>query len=654
MKKTGPPSPLSAAEYEAIERAMMETTRGRWFLTEFAERNRRQDTNILLSAIAKLETSVKQPQTFENIDRIQSDLVEMSQAIRKARSEISSLTLPEDDNSQLLMATEELDAIVTATEKATHSILQAAEDIQETVWTLREDGLPEAPCARIDQQITDIYTACSFQDITGQRTHKVVNVLRYLEARIEAMISVWGLTSEIDKEPVTEQVNTRNSDRHLLNGPPSIHEKGLGQGDVDSVLSDVEYTIEPQNPLELNVDTSPKLLISETAEKIENAAIKVEALSEETVSLAKSISIIEPADMTYSRAAEIETGLSLVSASTETYVDTTPQSSQITLPTTDFGYASTQENDKDDAPSPEQDFASIPSNIDNQLATETRSPKIEETKTSAQLEAHTNDSLQAASEAAAAAEINSQDNEIIQKAQEQGARKKNETSAMIEEANRLTDTLRSAVKDIENLTHIPTVDVDKYHTDIPSTNALDDGNPPSSQSEQTLTEPTEQSFARHIAQHLKKAADEVLEIDSESQVKFELELSKIEASLNAHQSQGGMTLQPSQNLSNVDHSTKKYDVIPDVLTPILDDNIRNAAPQAKAQTQAQPDLENRPKLAPRNLAPLSEDAYDEMPPLPEELTVSETQKVTTLKEFKRPKPHSIKTMSTTSKTALFD
>ena len=28
-----------------------------------------------------------------------------------------------------------------------------------------------------------IYTACSFQDLTGQRTGKVVQVLRYLESR---------------------------------------------------------------------------------------------------------------------------------------------------------------------------------------------------------------------------------------------------------------------------------------------------------------------------------------------------------------------------------------------------------------------------------------------------------------------------------------
>ena len=51
-----PPSPpLSEADYEAIEAAVMETTRGRWFLAEYARRNRHADTAMLLAALARLE-----------------------------------------------------------------------------------------------------------------------------------------------------------------------------------------------------------------------------------------------------------------------------------------------------------------------------------------------------------------------------------------------------------------------------------------------------------------------------------------------------------------------------------------------------------------------------------------------------------------------
>jgi len=49
---------LSASDYEAIEAAVMETERGRWFLAEYARRQRATETQILLDAIKKLETAI--------------------------------------------------------------------------------------------------------------------------------------------------------------------------------------------------------------------------------------------------------------------------------------------------------------------------------------------------------------------------------------------------------------------------------------------------------------------------------------------------------------------------------------------------------------------------------------------------------------------
>jgi hypothetical protein len=45
-------------DYEAIEAAVMETARGRWFLMEFMRRNRNADTKVLLEAIARLENQM--------------------------------------------------------------------------------------------------------------------------------------------------------------------------------------------------------------------------------------------------------------------------------------------------------------------------------------------------------------------------------------------------------------------------------------------------------------------------------------------------------------------------------------------------------------------------------------------------------------------
>jgi hypothetical protein len=58
-------SPISARaslpseeDYEAIREAFMETSRGRWFLGEYARRNRNADTRMVLDAVARIEDSL--------------------------------------------------------------------------------------------------------------------------------------------------------------------------------------------------------------------------------------------------------------------------------------------------------------------------------------------------------------------------------------------------------------------------------------------------------------------------------------------------------------------------------------------------------------------------------------------------------------------
>lgn len=49
------PPALTLEDYDAIAAAVMETERGRWFLSEFARRNRAADTAAVLEALAAVE-----------------------------------------------------------------------------------------------------------------------------------------------------------------------------------------------------------------------------------------------------------------------------------------------------------------------------------------------------------------------------------------------------------------------------------------------------------------------------------------------------------------------------------------------------------------------------------------------------------------------
>jgi chemotaxis protein CheZ len=232
------PTPSGLAEdYAALEATLRDTPLGRWFLAEYARRNRTPETQLLLDAIARLEAAVLRPQRQTGMASVLAELVEMSEAIARTRREIAKLRPPRQFDQQLAGATEELDQIVEATERATSDILSAAEDIQEVAWTLREQGVAVELCDRIDQRAVDIYTACSFQDITGQRTGKVVRALHLIEQRINAMIEIWGVEDIASKvgDISARMERVAEEEAALLTGPQRGGE-GLRQEDVDQMM----------------------------------------------------------------------------------------------------------------------------------------------------------------------------------------------------------------------------------------------------------------------------------------------------------------------------------------------------------------------------------------------------------------------------------
>src|SRR5712691_211488 len=232
--------PLSEADYDLIEAAVMETGRGRWFLAEYARRNQHSDTMTLLGAIGRLEAAIRGEPNAQSVERIRHDLFEMAKAITRTKAEIAAIKPDVEDSGKFGEVTAELDSIVRTTETATSDILAAAEQVQEIAWTLREQGIEPEVCDLINAKATDIYTACAFQDLTGQRTGKVIQVLRYLEGRINAMIDIWGL----EREPAGGKAA----------GPHAPAALGLDQADVDVMMAPA-----PASPAEERAQTTAAL-----------------------------------------------------------------------------------------------------------------------------------------------------------------------------------------------------------------------------------------------------------------------------------------------------------------------------------------------------------------------------------------------------------
>jgi chemotaxis regulatin CheY-phosphate phosphatase CheZ len=170
----------------------------------------------------------------QQLAMLQSEMEAMGRLIADTRAEIAGLLPIGTPKSCLTTASDELDSVVVATERAAVEIMVAAEHAQDAVQRLRAGhppGMAEADLDAIDGAVMDIFMACSFQDLTGQRIRKVVQALSYIEQRVISVSALWRHEAEL-ADPGLVAWETRE-DGHLLNGP-SAH--GLQQQAIDALL----------------------------------------------------------------------------------------------------------------------------------------------------------------------------------------------------------------------------------------------------------------------------------------------------------------------------------------------------------------------------------------------------------------------------------
>ncbi len=164
------------------------------------------------------------------------EVEDLADHIRAAKDEIAAV-LPDDiRHEHIPRATDELDAIVSATEDATNSIMEAAERIEGVA-----ESLSEAEAETIGEAVTGIYEACTFQDITGQRIAKVVTTLKYIEQRIEVLVRAFGADyGQAEGEQRETAAGAEDSavpvqENDLLNGP-QLPTAATKQEEIDALF----------------------------------------------------------------------------------------------------------------------------------------------------------------------------------------------------------------------------------------------------------------------------------------------------------------------------------------------------------------------------------------------------------------------------------
>ncbi len=166
-----------------------------------------------------------------------AELEGLGRTIARAKAEIAALQVEDIRDAHIPSATDELDAIVDHTAHATNEILDCCETLEQLQSELSGDAAD-----KLQNAVTRIYEACSFQDITGQRIGKVVTALKAIETRVSAVVSAASGMPGQEAAPVAapavvaQHDDKRTEGQKLANGP-QLPGSGVSQSEIDRLLA---------------------------------------------------------------------------------------------------------------------------------------------------------------------------------------------------------------------------------------------------------------------------------------------------------------------------------------------------------------------------------------------------------------------------------
>ncbi|WP_448188904.1 protein phosphatase CheZ [Azospirillum sp. sgz301742] len=161
--------------------------------------------------------------------KLYRELEELARYIHRVKSEVAAVRPADIRDEHIATATDELDAVVGATEKATFAIFDACDVVGAVAGAVDAEN-----AGKLNDAVTRIYEACNFQDITGQRITKVVKALKHIEAKVDALVAALG--EETFRAPDPAPTADDDPDKALLHGPQS-EAQATSQDEIDRLLA---------------------------------------------------------------------------------------------------------------------------------------------------------------------------------------------------------------------------------------------------------------------------------------------------------------------------------------------------------------------------------------------------------------------------------
>lgn len=119
---------------------------------------------------------------------------------------------------------QEIEAVIRLNAEAANRIMDAAEHISDC---MEVDGVPDEVRFTVLNQVTAIFEACGFQDLTGQRIQRALKTLRSIE---ESMLG-----RQVGEALPNEKIDQAYADGVISGSHPDAA-KEVSQADIDSLF----------------------------------------------------------------------------------------------------------------------------------------------------------------------------------------------------------------------------------------------------------------------------------------------------------------------------------------------------------------------------------------------------------------------------------
>ncbi|MCB1511489.1 MAG: hypothetical protein KDJ36_11370 [Hyphomicrobiaceae bacterium] len=208
MPKAQPVNPET--EYRAIEAALLESARGRWFLAEHSRRARRIDTFTLHDAISRLQSSLREPPAL--LGQLQHEIEGLQGLLRETRA---------------ALVQKPVDPAGTApgTASGPNGIIAAAEGIHELAWSLHAREIDVETCEKIARQASSIYALSVRHAAESDRIKRLTQALDGALGRLDGLLETIGHEGQLDSFTMPPAEDEEHSGAPaLLSAQPGNHE----------------------------------------------------------------------------------------------------------------------------------------------------------------------------------------------------------------------------------------------------------------------------------------------------------------------------------------------------------------------------------------------------------------------------------------------